>query len=399
MITELYKLSIRMAKVFIFYMPRLPVQWSPDYRQLTLETSKCKFALYIATIFDMVFAIAGANIYVFITRTYFDMGTPLDADQLLLIAFGTTSIIFVQGQVVIFYRRFRVAIVGINSIFSLAEEMTRRYRPNEIDENGLYIPANGQDLIGMAACVVSFFFSLNPLVLTIFFLWYNIDPLDIALDDALPDKKYWGWSTTLLAFSIRFICCQITMGQGTQIIYHLCVIAGAVVLNLIHCMQILLNDIESEEEFLDLYIRFGLAFKLMKHLLDDILLTTLTTGYWGIAFAIWGCLTCYNKLSVMMYLPLVSGTGTSLVALGFLFRKLKQAIEMGDEMLENKRHQSRMKLADVKTRVMQRIAKRLNALTAVQLGFGSFYPLSTDYFMEFLNSLMAQVVDFIVMFK
>ncbi|CAL8136183.1 unnamed protein product [Orchesella dallaii] len=216
-----------------------------------------------------------------------------------------------------------------------------------------------------------------------------MDPLDMVLEDALPDAKYWSSNTILLAFSIRFICCQITMSQGTQAIITFALMAGAVTVNILHCMQILLNDIESEDEFLDFYIRFWLAFKLTKDVIDDLLMIFLTGGFYGLAFAFWGCISGYGKLSLIMYISLVIGTWLSFAALLFLFKNLKMGIEMADEILETKRHESRMKLVENKTRLMKRIAKRLKALTAVHIGFGNFYQLTTEYFMEYVNGLLS----------
>ncbi|CAL8136187.1 unnamed protein product [Orchesella dallaii] len=400
MITELYKLSIQITKALLFYIPHVPLTWSEDYRQFCISYTKWKGALYVASIIDLIVAIAGGNLYVLITRNYFHFGPSLNADQLLIVGFGSGSVIFTQGVFLVLCRRIHVAIIGINSVFSLAEEMTRRYRPNEITENGMFLTRDGKDTIGTVACFIALFAAISPLTLSMFFLWHNLDPLDIALEDALPDAKYWSWSTILLVFSIRFICVQIGMAQGLQIILTMASMAGGGIWNLMHCMQILLNDIESEEEFLDFYIRFGLAFKLLRVVLDDLVLIVLTAAHWGFALGIWLCISGYNKISLIMYVALVFGIGSGFIAMLVAFRKFKMGIEMADEILEKRRLEARMKFVDMKTKRMKIISRRLNALTVVlQLRFGSFYPLTTEYFMEFINGLMAQVVDFLVVFK
>ncbi|CAL8136189.1 unnamed protein product [Orchesella dallaii] len=378
-------------------MPPVPFEWSPDYKRIIVSDSVWIWVLFALSVLNMILIIATGNMYVLITRMYYKKGKPLDWDQILCLAYGTAYIALMTIFLVLILRRVREVIFGINSVFQLAEELLRAYRPAEINEDDEYENPTGKDGVGAFTFVASFGLSACPFVLTWFLLFQNWDPLDQALEDLLPDSKYWSYTTILLAFAFRFICCFISLSQGSNLLSVGMVFASALLTNCLHCMVI--QEIEDDQDYIDNYTKFCVAFKYLRSALDDIILVLFTASYWAIALAVWFCITGYDKVDFFLYITLFLGTGAGIIAIAAVFNYLREGLETAVDIVENRKSVVNMKVAVAKTRSMRRIAKQVLALQQVQVWYGPFYPITGEYFMEYVYALMGQVVDFLVGFQ
>ncbi|CAL8076268.1 unnamed protein product [Orchesella dallaii] len=393
----LHKYSYQISKPLLLYLPGIPLEWTSDYRQLSLSNSKWKIVLYIICILDMIAFIAAGNVYVLITRVYLKNGNPVGLDLLLCIVFGTSSIVLLVIVMLILYLNRHEALAGANHFFVLAEELTRLYRPAEVNAEGEYQNPTGTDVVGTTACVISFTISAVPVWLTIVLVFNNYDPLDVAIDDIFSDPKYWSYNTILLAGGIRYICCLISMIVGSHHIVYLAMLCLALLTNSLQCMKILLDGIEMDEDFFKYYTRFFVAFKYMRSILDNILLVLLTSFFWGSSIGIWACITVYDEMDSLLHSVVVFGTVVDLFTLIYSFSKGKAWLEMSIAIVENRRASTTTKFTVLKTRKAKLNAKRGKAITSAPLMYGPFHPISTEYLMEYFYSMIQQVVDFLVL--
>lgn len=311
--------------------------------------------------------------------------------------FTAHSLLTVIVLYILFCRHGSSSLHGINQFINQDRVITRKLerKYNTKLSTKLYI-GFVDNLVFMGLSYVS----IQPLFITLFAMFHNIDALSFIFEEFLPSAYYRSMTTILLCKLFRAICLFLAMGEALWCVSEALIAGYIVVMTMHNSLKLMFLIGDHVSIFLKQYTNSWLAFNMLRAAANEAFFVIIANIFWITVISLTIMSVSYKELPLSIYLIITVIAALILLVTIITFWMLTKLSLLCTELLKTKWLKALLFIPATPYKRKQRIyLTSIKCLGKIQFAFGNVFPIDANAAEAYFRQLLGNWITAVLLLK